>query len=44
MTGLWIAIGAGMSDYLTKPLRTPALQETLERWISSPAVVGQPAN
>lgn len=28
-----IAIEAGMNDYLTKPLRTPALQEVLERWV-----------
>lgn len=31
-----IALASGMNDYLTKPLRTPALQETLERWIGAP--------
>ncbi|MFN8018969.1 MAG: response regulator [Acidimicrobiales bacterium] len=34
-----IAIEAGMTDYLTKPLRTTALQEVLDRWIDRNVVV-----
>lgn len=29
-----IALDAGMNDYITKPLRTDALEVTLDRWIS----------
>ncbi len=34
-----IAIAAGMNEYLTKPLRTQALQDALETWIGTPVVV-----
>ena len=40
-----IALAAGMNDYLTKPLRTLAVQESLERWIGAPVLLmsdGQP--
>ena len=30
-------LAAGMDDYLSKPLKLEALQETLERWITAPA-------
>ena len=32
-----IAIDAGMSDYLTKPLRTADLEVALRRWMPEPA-------
>ncbi len=35
-----IALDAGMNDYLTKPLRTPALEACLARWIDRDAVIG----
>ena len=31
-----IAIDAGMNDYLTKPVRTAALDDVLQRWIEPP--------
>jgi len=34
-----IALEAGMNDYLTKPLRTSALEEVLGRWIDRSVVV-----
>lgn len=34
-----IALDAGMNDYLTKPLRTSALEEVLDRWIDRSVVV-----
>ena len=34
-----IALDAGMNDYLTKPLRTSALEEVLGRWIDRSVVV-----
>lgn len=34
-----IALDAGMNDYLTKPLRTSALEEVLDRWINRSVVV-----
>lgn len=34
-----IALDAGMNDYLTKPLRAPALQDALERWIGAPVLM-----
>lgn len=34
-----IAFAAGFNDYLTKPLRTPALKEALDRWIGAPEVM-----
>ncbi|MCU1356583.1 MAG: hybrid sensor histidine kinase/response regulator [Acidimicrobiales bacterium] len=34
-----IALAAGMNDYLTKPLRTLAVQESLERWIGAPGLM-----
>jgi CheY-like chemotaxis protein len=34
-----IALDAGMNDYLTKPLRTSALEEVLDRWIGRSVVV-----
>lgn len=33
-----IALEAGMNDYLTKPLRTADLEETLGRWIGDPLI------
>jgi CheY-like chemotaxis protein len=30
-------LAAGMDDYLSKPLKLEALQETLERWITAPS-------
>ncbi len=30
-----IALDAGMNDYLTKPIRTPALDAMLHRWIAA---------
>lgn len=32
-----IALDAGMSDYLTKPLRTPVLEAALDRWTKEAA-------
>jgi CheY-like chemotaxis protein len=34
-----IALDAGMNDYLTKPLRTSALEEVLGRWFEHSAVI-----
>ena len=33
------ALDAGMNDYLTKPVRTLALEAVLERWITSRAAI-----
>jgi len=33
-----IALAAGFTDYLTKPLRPALLQEALARWIGAPVV------
>ena len=33
-----IALAAGFNDYLTKPLRTDALETALEHWIGSPDI------
>jgi len=33
------SLAAGFNDYLTKPLRTEALQEALERWIGFPVIM-----
>jgi CheY-like chemotaxis protein len=38
-----IALNAGMSDYLTKPLRTADLVDALARWIEEPATEGTAA-
>jgi CheY-like chemotaxis protein len=38
-----IALNAGMSDYLTKPLRTADLVDALARWIEEPAAEGSVA-
>ena len=34
-----IALDAGMNDYITKPLRTSALEEVLYRWLTPPTKV-----
>ena len=38
-----IAIDAGMTDYLTKPLRTTALEAVLDRWVDDRVVVDRVA-
>jgi len=37
-----IALEAGMDDYLTKPLRTQSLKDTLEVWIGKAVVLNTP--
>lgn len=34
-----IALAAGLSDYITKPLREDELKDVLERWIGAPVVI-----
>lgn len=38
-----IALDAGMSDYLTKPLRTPVLEQALNVWTKRPTPTGASA-